>query len=302
MKTMRSVFRFGTIALLSLMMFSGARAMFFSIRGAEPFVALDAEDGVFAPKENPPSYWPGIYTEDETVCRVYEHGYWHVRPFVSSSTVVNVNGSECSIGFHAVAAPDAENVADRHELCIAQNNDPYALTLGTIRYVAFDFYVDPMTPTPRNWMLICQAWQACESLSPPFSIHVRENASGTYPDSGHLILDFEVRDDDHAGRGDEMLAWSTEIQKGVWHHLVLGLRPSGDTNGLIEIYLNKAPWEPPDTVWNAGWGYTPRTADPFVDSTFDVRVGVYRRKSTRAFAWFADNIRFGPTRASVEYP
>ncbi len=290
--------------LLTLILFSGARAMLFSIRVDAPFVALDFESGVFAPKGNPPSYWPGIYTEDETVYRVYEHGHWHVRPFASSSAVVNVNGSCRSIGFHSVAAPDADNVADRHELCIAQNDDPYALKLNTLRYVAFDFYIDPATDTPLNWMLICQAWQACSGgRSPPFSVHVRENASRTYPDSEHLILDFEVLDDDHAGRGEEMLAWSTEIQKGVWHHLMLGLKPSlpGDQrDGLIEIYLNKSPGEDPDTVWNADWGYTPRAADPFIDSTFDVRIGVYRRKSTRAFAWFADNIRFGPSRASVE--
>ena len=276
---------------------TASAALFFSLtaQAVDPYVRIDAEDAYFFPKANPPSYWPGEFFDNGQIFRVYEHGSWHVRPWICNSTVVNVNGSSNSIGFHAVAAPDNFNVADRHELCVSQNDDSYALVLNGTRYLSFDFYIDPVSDIPRNWMIICQAWQACESMPPPFSIHVRTNAN---PVATHVILDFIVRNDQ-----TETNIWSVTVEKGTWHNLILQLKPSpleDDKEGQLAIYYDKQPGEAADYVWRADWGYAPRAANPFIDSTFDVRVGIYRRKSTRAFSWFVDNIRFGPTKASVE--
>ncbi|MGE4488711.1 MAG: heparin lyase I family protein [Kiritimatiellales bacterium] len=298
----RSRLRYVALLLAACSLSSMAvAALSFSVtaQAEVPYVRIDAEDAYFLPKENPPSYWPGEFFDNNQVFRVYEHGSWHVRPWVCTSAVVNVNGSASSIGFHAVAAPDNNNVADRHELCISQNDDTYALVLNGTRYVAFDFYIDPVSETPRNWTLIAQAWQACETMSPPFSIYVHSDAyNSSYPDATHLILDFIVRDD-----LGETTIWSTTVEKGTWHNLILQLEPSplgDDKTGQIGIYFDSQPGDAEDYVWRADWGYAPRAANPFIGTTFDVRVGIYRRKSTRAFSWFVDNIRFGPTKASVE--
>ena len=266
-----------------------------------PYVQINAEEGGGYPKPNPPDYWPGLYTENGSVCRVYEHGHWHVRPFVSSSSVVNVNGSSRSIGFHAVAAPDAENVVDRHELVVSHNTDPYALTLNSTRYLAFDFYIDPVSRTPLNWLLMCQIFQVSSGMPPPLAVYVQENPSPDYPAADHVYLNVVARDDSWV-RGEDNIIWTVAVQKGVWHRLILALQPSACTdseNGYLAVYLNKDPGEGADYMQQMNWGYTPLENDP-VSGTFQVRLGVYRRKSTRAFAWFADNIRFGPAKASVE--
>lgn len=264
----------------------------------------DAEIWGFFPKENPPDYWPGEFIDNGQLLRVYEHEHWHVRPWVSTSSVVNASNSSAGcIGFHAVAAPDNYNIRDRHELCVSQNLDVDALTLNQRRYLAFDFYIDPISETPQNWVAICQAWQVCTATPPPFSIHVRSDAyNSEYPDADHVILDFEMRDDSMI-EGDATNVWSVTVEKGTWHNLILQLQPSplndGET-GQMAIYYDNEPGEAPDYVWANDWGYSTNTVNIFGD-TFDVRVGVYRRKQMRAFSWFVDNIRFGPTKESVEW-
>lgn len=278
---------------------------------AGPYVYIDAEvdpeDAAiwgFFPKEDPPDYWPGEFIDNGLLLRVYEHEHWHVRPWVSTSSVVNAsNTSPSCIGFHAVAAPDNYNIRDRHELCISQNLDVDALELNKRRYLAFDFYIDPVSETPQNWMAICQAWQTCTETPPPFSIHVRSDAyDPAYPDEDHVILDFEIRDDSMI-TGDATNVWSVTVEKGIWHNLILQLQPSplndGET-GQMAIYYDREPGESADYVWAHDWGYSTSTPNIF-GSTFDVRVGVYRRKQMRAFSWFVDNIRFGPTKESVEW-
>ncbi len=278
---------------------------------AAPYVYLDAEKdpGIdetwgFFPKENPTEDWPGEFIDNGQLLRVYEQGNWHVRPWVSTSSVVNAsNTSPSCIGFHAVAALDNEDTQDRHELCISTSLDDDALELNKRRYLAFDFYIDPVSQTPQNWLVICQAWQVCTDTPPPFSIHVRSDAvNPAYPDADHVILDFEMRDDSMID-GDATNVWSVAVEKGTWHNLILQLQPSppddGET-GQLAIYYDNEPGEAPDVVWANDWGYSTNTANIF-GNTFDLRVGVCRSRQMRAFSWFVDNIRFGPTKESVEW-
>lgn len=274
-----------------------------------PYAYIDAEPDPddldiwgFSPKENPPSYWPGDFVDNAQMFRVYEQGLWHVRPWVSSSLVVNAsNTSSSCIGFHGIAAPDNYNVKDKGEIVISQKDDSSALTLNGLRYLAFDFYIDPVSLTPLNWTLICQALQDAEAgHSPPFAIYVREDSSPAYPDENHVFLDFVLSNDNVS----QTNVWSTTVEKGTWHHIIVQLKPSplnDGEDGQLAIYYDSDPGDGADYVWQGDWGYAPHAAEPYVGNTFDVRMGIYRRKQPRAFSWFMDNIRFGSQKSTVEW-
>jgi hypothetical protein len=276
-------------------------AFCFSLAHAdEPYVSIDAEDGVFYAKANPLAYWPGEYAEGNCVFPVYESGDWHVRPWIcDDSIVVASNGSTNVIGFYAVAAADDNNVADRHELCFVSYTNSYALQLNQMRYISFDFYIDPAAQTPLLWTLICQAWQATYTMPPAFAIYARTNYNAS---STNVDLDFTVRGT-ISGTTNYWTTniWSATVSKGTWHHLIVQLKPSPPSDvvtGQVAICLDTLT---PNCIWTKDWGYAAST-NPYIDAKFDLRVGVYRRKQMRSFSWYVDNIKYGPTGNSVGMP
>jgi hypothetical protein len=100
--------------------------------------------------------------------------------------------------------------------------------------------------------------------------------------------------------------YSLQIQKARWYDVTIRLEPSHAGDGIggeVSVWIDKdATVDAPDGQWLGDWGYVPGDLGGVAQNgdTFDIRIGVYRRKQPRRFAVFFDEIKVGPTATSVK--
>jgi Polysaccharide lyase len=273
---------------------------------APPYSYLTLETAVIQPHTPPQGLWTGDLFDDQKSFRIYEQKglnettYSHRFPWIQTGG--SFQGSN-SLGFDAYAATvmNGENVADRAEVALSNYWDLNALHFGIRQYVRFAFRIEGQySSSPSNWMLMHQVWQFnTAGYPPPFAIYVRPNTSPL------IILDFTVTDDNRYNNNNPYVVFSLTADTERWYDVTIQLQPSwnGDTvAGQLAVWIDKDPTvDPYDAVWYSDWGYKPESEGGVVGmgSNFDVRVGVYRRKQPFGFQVFFDEIKVGPTAASV---
>jgi polysaccharide lyase-like protein len=286
----------GWCILVSLIVGAG------SINAQSPYTYLSLESASIQPHTPAPgSLWTRTLFEDQKSYVIYEQGSWHQPPWISPT--VFYRGSR-GLGFDAAAAPDNQNEKDRGELTLSLQSDANALTFGLRQYVRFAFYVGTGSSAPENFMLIHQVWQYVNSppgYSPPFAIYVRRDIANP---AAPIVLEFIAIDDSHIA--SPITFFTQQVVKGQWYDVTMQLQPAYTGSGLtgqIAVWFNRvAGVDSPNITWLHDWGYKPDTmgGTPGVHNTFDIRVGVYRQKQRRRFAIFFDEIKVGPTAASVQ--
>ena len=282
-----------------------------------PYRALDGRDVEFTmPSSTDSSAATEILLAGGQRYEIYETPTvpaWHRGLWMSGSTPFNgtpsfsfegcqgpiLDGSaDCPSGSFS----DNPNHADRVELAIdswSSGDDMEEVKLGRRRYVSFwvNFHED--TQAPLNWTLVHQVWQRMNaSRSPPFAIFVAPDSllkSNSAKHMAPLVLNFVARNDGNFSTGQTI--YSMPIERSQWHQMTFLYQPSLDAaQGLIAFWLDKPTSQVPDMVWRGAWGYTPTLP---IENQFDVRVGIYRRQQPRRMKVMFNNIKLGPTAASI---
>ncbi|MBI4534135.1 MAG: heparin lyase I family protein [Candidatus Melainabacteria bacterium] len=88
------------------------------------------------------------------------------------------------------------------------------------------------------------------------------------------------------------------IQKGIWHDIVLHIRWSQGSDGFVEAGLDGSPWTP----FN-GRDHKYYAANMYNAAPPMLKLGIYRDFGfTTINSVFYDELRIGPTKASIESP
>jgi hypothetical protein len=194
-----------------------------------------------------------------------------------------------------------DGVKDKIELNVVKHNEPEKLALegNRARYVAFDFMLDPRYEAPRSWVIHFQAWQCC-GKPPPFAIRVAPKRDV----NSEIEFRFLVRDDvtertNPRSEGREI--YRMTVARGRWNNMALWLEPSMNDDGRdgrVTLWYNGVQL----LDYRGDWGYRPvptRVQGHKLTADFAVKIGIYRPRQTTVQTIYIDNVRFGPTPASV---
>jgi Ca-dependent carbohydrate-binding module xylan-binding/Polysaccharide lyase len=181
----------------------------------------------------------------------------------------------------------------------------------TLRFVSFDFMLDPSYQNPQGWLIHMQAWQGT-GFSPPFTIQAAPNNDAM----ANVQFMFNIRDDAIQTAQFESLKtiYTMPVSRGIWYNMVLELEPSFDGSpnpGLITAWLNGVQ----QFTYNGYWGYNPSsppawapkadlpaTWNAYDASEIGIEFGLYRGRQVTTQTIYFDNIRYGRTIESVTVP
>lgn len=299
-----------------------------------PYVSIDGSGGtVIAPRRKVDTASAAdVYVENGLRYEIYDDikgKEWH-RPIWQSPSIYPYNGAAPSLAFEACRAHVVDNTCpptadnnfpndkDREELAVishATGTEQHQLRFGRTRYLSFLVYFHEVSEVPSLWTLISQVWQV-DGNGPPFAIWIKPAKSfapGQTAQTAPLELRFAARDDTttdgftsicedgDTSVGCPAIIYSKQVMRGRWYHFAFRFQPSHSGDGQIAIWDGGSAIQTrPAVVWSHDWGYATGSRQGSAKDKFDVRVGIYRRQQPRALLVMFDDIRYGPTAASVE--
>ena len=214
--------------------------------------------------------------------------------------------------------PNSVSEKSKFEINVSRHDDllldrrfsgHYILRAGSARFLGFAFYMDPSYEQPIRWLLHMQVWQCCSNdTQPPFAFQVLPNAT---LGSGSIRFVAIKRTDAHLGNpptsdNGERLVFQDgkdfiDLVKGRWYRFVFALQPNpqasddSSTTGRLSLWIDGQL-----ALQHIGaWSYTPRP-QANVQSTFAVKVGIYRAAQATSQQIAMDVIRWGTSAAAVD--
>jgi hypothetical protein len=238
----------------------------------------------------------------EQVFPLHAEGDTHFKVWLDPKVPVQQNPDRAarSLAVQITSDTDAHK-KDKIFLALVPDDAANHLTedaKDNMRFVSFDFMLDPHYEKPTAWAMHFQAWQCCGG-HPPFTMEVTPGADP----KGPIDITFGLRDDIAENNPDHSrtLLSSIRLKRGEWHNFAFALSPQSDNSkqqGMIAMWLDGKE----RFSFKGPWGYDPQqhtTRGHLVSDKIAIEFGVYRQRQRTTQTVYFQHLHFRSEKPSA---
>lgn len=207
------------------------------------------------------------------------------KPFVVTSDSF---AGAAALGYQTPTDLSGSKERIEHYLCLY--NDPAGVNFTNARYIGYAVKLVDAGGGFLSSVIFTQGWQG-SPWGPPVMLKITGGSASPYP----LRLNIRNMTTGPDSTTPDLNIWSGSLSSGIWHTVVLYIKPRLDNSGEVTLWL--------DGVQKVDWigqlGYDPAQVSGALNG-LDCKYGIYQVSTNNTKTFYFDEVRYGDTYASVD--